>query len=697
MHAITANMTSHVAVYLRGGTYARSSTLTLGPGDSGQNGHTVTYQAYSGEVPILSGAVQVTGFSQYDATKKIWRAPIPGVKGVVGRQLFVNGVRAVRARSAGSPAGVTVTATGFDTSDGSYATYGNPSLIEVIQDNDWKQMRCPLQGVTSAGGGASLNVVSSCWSGNNRNVPNVGFPLNGAGLPAMQGISWVENAYELLSQPGQFYVDTVGGTVNYIPRTGEDLATADVELPILETILSLSGAPGHLAPQNDTDPAATYTGAWTHSGGRRVGDYYDDAHVTSAAGASVTISFTGSGLEILGEMSTSGGPFQVYVDGTPDSASHTQAGSTQLAQQVIYSVLGLSNGTHTVKLAAGGGQSTVIDGFVVVPAAIAPVHDIAFSGITFSYGTWNLPSTLGYIDNQAGVLWDTTTAVPGPIRIQAAVQVHRGMNTSFSGCTFSHLGGTGIDFADGTQSSQIAGSTITDTSGGGVSIGEVNDYFQTERALMTSKDTVSKNTITNVGLDYHDAVGVWVGDTRGVVVEHNEIAHTPYSGLSLGWGWGWASPCADQKKQGLQACTVGTNYAGENQIVANYIHDVMNDLFDGGPIYTNGGQGDGGGTVASILTQNYLAVGNHTNNMIYQDEGSSYWDTHDNVTSQGSSCWIGMWTPTIHDITVGPVNYTDGGNACLNGTNITYTPATAVSGGNWPAAAKTIMTSAGPH
>jgi len=56
-----------------------------------------------------------------------------------------------------------------------------------------------------------------------------------------------------------------------------------------------------------------------------------------------------------------------------------------------------------------------------------------------------------------------------------------------------------------------------------------------------------------------------------------------------------------------------------------------------------------------------------------------------------------MWTPTIHDITVGPINYTDNGSACLNGTNITYTPATVVSGGNWPTAAKTIMTSAGPQ
>ena len=46
-----------------------------------------------------------------------------------------------------------------------------------------------------------------------------------------------------------------------------------------------------------------------------------------------------------------------------------------------------------------------------------------------------------------------------------------------------------------------------------------------------------------------------------------------------------------------------------------------------------------------------------------------------------------MWTPTIHDITVGPVNYTDNPNTLNNGTNITYTAPTLVTGGSWPAAA----------
>lgn len=677
-----------VDVYLRGGTYRLASTLTFGPEDSGRNGHQVVYQAYPGEVPVLSGAVQVTGFTKYDPTKNIWRATLPaGASGALGRQLFVNGVRAVRARSVGSPAGVTTASTGFATSDGSYASFGNQSSIEVVQDNDWKHMRCPLQSITSGSGGSTFNVLASCWRGNNQSVPNVGFPFNGAGLPAMSGISWVENAYELLTQPGQFYLDPTAAYVYYMPRSGEDLSTADVELPVLETLVSLTGTPGHLAPKNDTDSAVTYTGTWAPSTSRGYGDFDDDVHSTNQSGDSATFAFNGTGIQILGETNSDEGVFQVFVDGTLSQGSFTQAGSSRLAQQVMFSELGLSSGAHTVKVVnnAAGSQYTVIDGFVVIADAIAPVHDITFSGITFAYATWNLPQTVGYIDNQAGVLWDTTTTVPAPIRIPGALQVHRGQNISFIGDTFSQLGSTALDLADGTQTSTVKGSTIRDTSGGGISIGEADDYFQTETSLMTSGDTIANNTIAHVGFDYHDAVGIWGGYTRTATIAHNDIGHTPYSGMSLGWGWGWASAAGSRS---------GTNYAGDNQIVANHVHDVMGYLHDGGPIYTNGGQGAGNRSM-STLSSNFVTAGNNTNNMLYQDEGSSYWDTHDNVTSLGGQDWIGMWTSSIHDITVGPANWTDNPNTLNNGTNITYTAPTVVTGGTWPAGALAVMSAAG--
>jgi NPCBM-associated, NEW3 domain of alpha-galactosidase/Carbohydrate esterase 2 N-terminal len=698
------HMTADIDVDLFGGTYHVPGGFQLGPADSGSNGYTVVWQAVPGQTPVISGAGRITGFTEYDSSRGIWRARVPAASAAAGgQQLFVNGQRAQLARSAGSPPGLQVTATGFSTTDPGYASFTNQSQIEVVDNSDWKHESCPVSSITAApGGGSDINILPSCWDANNRNVPNLGFPYNGAGLPAMSGISYVENAQALLTQPGQFYLDQAGHYLYYIPEPGQDMTTADVELPVQQSLLTLQGTPGHLAPVNQNAPGASYSGSgWQTYGDRGLGDLGNDVAATTNNGDSVSYTFTGTSLEVLAETNSDEGSFDVYVDGKQDTSQNfteNTSGNTRLAQQVVYSVQGLPAGTHTVQIVKTGGQYLTIDGFSVVPDAVDPVHDIAFRHIGFEYSTWNLPVTTGYIDNQAGILWDTSGATPVPAKVPAAVTVSRGSGISFTDDVFRHLGATAIGLADGTQNSTVAGSIINDTAGGGVSVGEVDDYFQNDTALMTTGDTLSDNVISYVGQDYADTVGVWAGYTRDLTVTHNDIGHTPYSGMSLGWGWGYASPCSMQAAQGLSSCEHGTNYAGGNQITDNYIHDVMNTLFDGGPIYTNGGQGSDGAGVQSILAGNYVSIANHTNNMLYQDEGSSYWHTYGNVVNFAAGAdWIGMWTPTINNITIGPDNYSSTTAVNNNGTDISYTAPTVVSNGAWPAAAAAIMSAAGPR
>ncbi len=696
-------MKADIDVDLAGGTYRVPDGFTLGPADSGSNGYDVVWQALPGQSPVISGAERVTGFTRYNAGLDIWRAPVSAAEAAAGgQQLFVDGQRAQLARSAGSPAGVQVTATGFSTTDASYASFTNQSQIQVVDNSDWKHESCPVQSITAAaGGGSDINILPSCWQANNLDVPNLGFPFNGSGLPAMSGISWVEDAYQLLTQPGQFYLDKTGRYLYYIPEPGQAMATADVELPVSQSLLTLQGTPGHLAPVNQSAAGASYSGSWQLSTNRNLGDLDNELEYTPSNGDSVTYTFTGTGLEVLSETNDDEGSFDVYVDGKQDtSQDYTEdtSGSTRLAQQVVYAVQGLSPGTHTVKVVKTGGTYLTVNGFEVTPDAIQPVQDIAFKNIGFDYTTWNLPETTGYIDNQAGVLWDTSGALPAPVIVPAAVTVSRGSGITFAGDHFEHLGATGVDLADGTQDSTVTGSVIADASGGGVSVGEVDDYFQSDAALMTTGDTISDDSISYVGQDYSDTVGVWAGYTRDLTVTHDDIGHTPYSGMSIGWGWGYASPCSMQSAQGLSSCEQGTNYAGGNVVTDNYVHDVMNTLYDGGPIYTNGGQGEDGAGVDSMLAGNYVSIGNHDDNMLYQDEGSSYWHTYDNVVNfAAGGNWIGMWTPTINNITIGPDNYSATTSVNNNGTDISYTAPTIVTDGAWPAAAQAIMNTAGPQ
>ncbi|WP_143467203.1 right-handed parallel beta-helix repeat-containing protein [Lentzea kentuckyensis] len=693
VRALAGSMTTDIDVRLRGGTYRLAEPFTLGPADSGANGHRVVYSAYGTERPVFSGARQVSGFSLSDSSRNIYRAAVP--PGTTSRQLFVNGQRAQRARGPLDPGGFTLKNSSFTTADTSYRSFTNASAVEVVYNRDWKHMRCPLAGITeAAGGGSSLNVAPGCFANNNSSVPNLGFPFNGAGLPKLEGISWVENAYQLLDEPGEFYLDTTANQLYYKPRPGENLATAAVDLPVLEKVVDLSGTPGHLAPVNDTDPRATYSPSWRTAAGRPYGDFDNDVHYTQVNGDSMTFAFTGTGVDVLTEVNTDAGAIDVYVDGTK-TRTVSANGPVRLAQQPVVSVTGLSAGRHTVKLVKTGGDYLVVDGFVVIPDRIAPVHDITFRGVTFAHTTWNLPSTAGYVDNQAGVLWDAATR--RPIRIPAAVQVHRGRGIVFTDVEIAHTGGTGIDLADGTQESTITRSWIHDTSGGSVSLGEVDDYYVTDPNRMTSGDIISQNVIEYVGQDYQDAVGIWTGYTRRATLANNEIAHTPYSGISMGWGWGWAASCELQAKQSnfpVGSCRRGTNYAGDNKIVENYVYDVMGVLHDGGHIYTNGGQGGHDDTLTSEFRGNVLSGGSRTNNMIYQDEGSSKWDTHHNVIHFANGSWTGMWTPTIHDIRMHD-NFHAPAGSYNRGTNVVLTNNTEVKNGDWPPAAQDIIKAAG--
>ncbi|SEP05711.1 hypothetical protein [Amycolatopsis saalfeldensis] len=677
-----------VVVELSGGTYRLTSPLKLGVQDSGAPGHQVVYRAAPGQHPVLSGAIQVTGFRKTDPAKNIYRASVP--KGTAGRDLFVDGVRAPRARSAQDPAGFSVTATGFATADPSYTSWTNASQVEVVANNAWKQLRCPLASITpGASGGSALTVDPGCWNNNHSAVPNPGFPFNGAGLPTLDRVTWLENAYQLLGTPGQFYLDSAAGYLYYVPRPGEDLAKADVELPVAPELLDLAGTPGHLAPLNDSDWRATYTGSWSYSSGRPTGDLGGDVHYTQQNGDAFSYTFTGTGLQVLTETNSDEGDMDVYVDGAKVSTASAKS-AERLAQQAVVSVTGLPQGKHTVRVVKTSGDYLLIDGFTVIPEAIAPVHDISFSGLTFAYAAWNAPSTAGYVDNQAGVLWDPATHAP--VRIPAAVQVHRGARIAFTGVTVQHTGTAGIDFADQTQDSTLSGSSVDDTSGGGVAVGEVDDYYQTQPALMTSGNTVSGNNIQHPGQEYQDAVGVWVGTSRGTTLAHNDIGYTPYSGVSIGWGWGWASSCALQAKQGLpDPCKHGTTYTGGNHVTANHVHSVMGVLNDGGPVYTLGGQASG-----SDFTGNVLGECVNGCNEIYHDEGSSLWDTHGNVVRMSNgSPWLHLWTPTIHDDHIYG-NYSDTAQYQNNGTDITLEQSTVVPDGRWPAAAQAIIDAAGP-
>jgi hypothetical protein len=216
---------AEIRVLLLGGVYHLAHTLVLDWRDSGRVGSDVVWSAAPGARPVISGAIRVGGWRLHDAARRIYEARV--AVGLSTRQLYVNGRRAVRARSAMYPAGFTRTASGFMAPDGSMAGWRNPSGIEAVTLTQWKMMRCPVASIR----GREIVMRQPCWT--NVNV----FPS----LWSFQTLTWLENAYELLNTPGEWYLDGPAGRLYYIPRAGERLVSADVELPVLQALIDVRG------------------------------------------------------------------------------------------------------------------------------------------------------------------------------------------------------------------------------------------------------------------------------------------------------------------------------------------------------------------------------------------------------------------------------------------------------------------------
>jgi len=207
-------------VQLRGGTYYLNEPFVLKPEDSG-----VTYMAYPGERPVISGGRKIEGWTKGE--RSIWSAPVNWDF----RQLFVNGRRAQRARTPNF---------GFYRIDGPSSQdkpfrlkyRGNDIRpewagkgVEVIALLAWAELRMPIVSVDEAARVATL-------TGDPR-------PSN----RETDARYWIENAPGSLDQAGEWFLDREAGRVLYWPLGVESMESAEIIAQVLTQLVRLEGSP----------------------------------------------------------------------------------------------------------------------------------------------------------------------------------------------------------------------------------------------------------------------------------------------------------------------------------------------------------------------------------------------------------------------------------------------------------------------
>ncbi len=236
--------TAPVTVYLRGGLHLLRQPVVFGPEDSGSATTPVTYAAYRDEKPVISGGVPVTGWTKGE--KGVWTTTIPDVK--AGRwyfsQLFVDGKLRHRARTPnegflrvkGMPEGTPKTANyhkecrSFEFAAGDIKPeWRNLTDVEVIVYHFWTDSHLPIKSIDAAKNIVTFQSAAS-------KVFTDDFTENGARYI-------VENVYEALDAPGEWYLDRTTGVLSYIPMAGEDMTKAQVIAPVASSLITLNGEP----------------------------------------------------------------------------------------------------------------------------------------------------------------------------------------------------------------------------------------------------------------------------------------------------------------------------------------------------------------------------------------------------------------------------------------------------------------------
>ncbi|MFV2067572.1 MAG: right-handed parallel beta-helix repeat-containing protein [Pirellulales bacterium] len=233
-----------VRVLLRGGEYLIDTPILFGPEDSGTAEAPITYAAQKGEKPVISGGRTIRGWRKNEGPT--WSVTVPQVKPGEWyfRQLFVDGRRAVPARTPNDgvfkPAGPLrplgdrnaarrdpKTRLGFNYASDDLQAWPTLDDAVIVYYHAWTTSRHLIDKLDTEKREVHFRNPS-------------GWPIYWWGDKERY---YIEALREAIDTPGEFHLDRTTGVLTYYPRVGEDMNTARTVAPVAKDLLRLEGDP----------------------------------------------------------------------------------------------------------------------------------------------------------------------------------------------------------------------------------------------------------------------------------------------------------------------------------------------------------------------------------------------------------------------------------------------------------------------
>lgn len=215
-------------VTVASGVYYLPETLFFGPGDSGSERFPVTYRAETEGAAVISGGVELT-LEWHPFRDGLYRAATE--PGLVIDQLFIDGEGQRMARYPNfDPAKPTAAYQGYAAdafSKERAAAWADPTggYVHAMHRNRWGGYHYRITGKDSSG----EVVLEGGWQNNRR-----------MGMHEEQRM--VENVFEELDAPGEWFHDPASNTLYFQPPTGVDPRKAKVEVVRLRRLIEFRGS-----------------------------------------------------------------------------------------------------------------------------------------------------------------------------------------------------------------------------------------------------------------------------------------------------------------------------------------------------------------------------------------------------------------------------------------------------------------------
>jgi hypothetical protein len=219
--------TQPVNVFVRAGKYYLDSALVFAAEDGGSSPeNAVTYSAFQGETAILSGGIKVTS-PWTNGSGQILVATI--AKNLKVDQLFLNGKRQILAR---------------------YPNYAENLILQGYDANCLSPARAAKWSNCVEGPGYFRALHPNTWGGESFIITGKDGGNNVSYKPVYDNANWsaphptyrmVENIFEELDAPGEWYYSKPTGKLSFYPPAGANMTTDTLELASLDELVRIVG------------------------------------------------------------------------------------------------------------------------------------------------------------------------------------------------------------------------------------------------------------------------------------------------------------------------------------------------------------------------------------------------------------------------------------------------------------------------